>query len=225
MARDGELLVRRRLPPIPRLRPTMSVDWEAVDLAIPAEGTRARVIGVIPNQLLTDHLVEEVTVRDGEAVADPERDLLKMAVIERHRASGAVGKGFVRGLGLRAGALASSVAHDHHNLVLIGADDRSMTTAARRAAAIGGGLVVAAGERVLAELPLPLAGLMSDHPIESVRQELDRTLAAAHELGSPLHDPFMAMSFLALGVIPSLKLTDQGLVDVDRFEPVPLWVA
>ncbi len=225
VARDGELLVRRRLPSIPRLRPTMSVDWEAVDLAIPAEGTRARVIGVIPNQLLTDHLVEEVTVRDGEAVADPERDLLKMAVIERHRASGAVGKGFVRGLGLRAGALASSVAHDHHNLVLIGADDRSMTTAARRAAAIGGGLVVAAGERVLAELPLPLAGLMSDHPIESVRQELDRTLAAAHELGSPLHDPFMAMSFLALGVIPSLKLTDQGLVDVDRFEPVPLWVA
>ncbi|MCZ7651708.1 MAG: adenine deaminase [Thermoanaerobaculia bacterium] len=225
VARDGELVPHGQLPAIPRLRPTMSVDWEAVDFAIRAEGVRARVIEAIPNQLVTGHLIEEATVRGGEAVADPSRDLLKMAVVERHRASGAVGRGFVRGLGLARGALASSVAHDHHNLVLIGADDLSMTTAARRAAAIGGGLVAAEGEQVLAEVPLPLGGLMSDHPIESVRGELDKALDAAHALGSPLHDPFMAMSFLALEVIPSLKLTDQGLVDVDRFEQVPLWVA
>ena len=225
VAKDGELVPHGQLPAIPRLRPTMSVDWEAVDFAIRAEGVRARVIEAIPNQLVTGHLIEEATVRNGEAVADPARDLLKMAVVERHRASGAVGRGFVRGLGLARGALASSVAHDHHNRVLIGADDLSMTPAARRAAAIGGGLVAAEGEQVLAEVPLPLAGLMSDHPIESVRRELDKALDAAPALGSPLHDPFMAMSFLALEVIPSLKLTDQGLVDVDRFEQVPLWVA
>jgi adenine deaminase len=226
VARDGVLLPlpegRRK---IPRIRATMNVDWEAVDLSVPAAGKRLRVIGAVPDQLVTHHLTDEPTVRGGRAVADAERDLLKMAVIERHDASGEVGKGFVRGIGLRHGALASTVAHDHHNLVVIGADDGSMMTAARRAAALGGGIVVAEGERVLAELPLPLGGLMSDHPIEEVRGRLDRALAAAHELGSPLHDPFMAMSFLALEVIPSLKLTDQGLVDVDRFELVPLWVS
>jgi adenine deaminase len=202
----------------------MNIDWERVDLTIPADGTQGRVIGLIPNQLVTEHLVDDIPVRDGLAVADPTRDLLKMAVIERHRASGAVGKGFVRGLGLARGALASSIAHDHHNLVVVGADDTSMMTAARRAFALGGGMVVAEGEEVKAELPLPIAGLMVDRPVREVRVQLDQTLAAARELGTTLHDPFMAMSFLALEVIPSLKLTDQGLVDVDRFELVPLWV-
>lgn len=225
VARDGAMLPLAGPRPVPHLRGTMSVEWEAVDLAIRAEGERVRVIGAIPDQLVTEHRVERATVVRGFAVADPGRDLLKMAVIERHRASGAVGAGFVAGIGLRGGALASSVAHDHHNLVVIGADDLSMLTAAKRAAHLGGGMVVAVGEQVLAEVPLPLAGLMSDKPIEEVRARLDRAIAAARELGSPLHDPFMAMSFLALEVIPSLKLTDQGLVDVDRFEPVPLWVA
>ena len=147
-----------------------------------------------------------------------------MVVIERHRASGTIGKGFVKGFGLKRGALASSVAHDHHNLVVIGADDLSMETAARRAAAIGGGLIVAEGETVLAEVPLKLGGLMSEEPIVEVRRQLDHALGKAKGLGSPLHDPFMAMSFLALEVIPSLKLTDLGLIDVDRFERVDLWV-
>ncbi len=134
-----------------------------------------------------------------------------------------MGLGFVRGFGLERGALASSVAHDHHNLVVVGADDGSMLTAARRAAALGGGMVVAEGDEILAAVALPLAGLMSERRVAGVREDLDRTLAAAHRLGTPLHDPFMAMSFLGLEVIPSLKLTDQGLVDVDRFEIVPLW--
>jgi adenine deaminase len=204
----------------------MHVAWEAVELAVPAPvgAARARVIGAVPDQLVTEHLVLELPVTDGLAVADPARDLLKMAVIERHRATGNVGLGFVRGLGLGRGALASSVAHDHHNLVAIGADDRSMLTAARHVASLDGGIVVADGETVLAALPLPLAGLMSDRPIAEVRRGLDAALAAARQLGSPLHDPFMAMSFLALEVIPSLKLTDRGLVDVDRFELVPLWL-
>ena len=131
----------------------------------------------------------------------------------------------MRGLGLKRGALASSIAHDHLNLVVVGADDESMLTAARRVAALGGGMVVAEGDQPLAEVSLPLAGLMSDRPIGEVRQDLDRALDEAHNLGTRLHDPFMAMSFLGLEVIPSLKLTDKGLVDVDRFELVPLWVS
>ncbi len=223
VARDGALVEDGWEHAVHPLRSTMNIAWEGIDLSIPAADGRARVIGIVPDQLVTRHLIEEVRRVDGQAVADPERDLLKMAVIERHRSSGAVGKGFVRGLGLRRGALASSVAHDHHNLVVIGADDASMLTAARRAHELGGGMVVAAGSEVLAEVPLPLAGLMSDRSIEEVRDQLDRAIGAAHELGSALHDPFMAMSFLALEVIPSLKLTDQGLVDVDRFEIVDLW--
>jgi adenine deaminase len=226
VARDGEMTEAAPERQSRSLPGTMHVAWEAVELAVaaPAGTARARVIGAVPDQLVTEHLVLEVPVADGLAVADPARDLLKMAVIERHRATGNVGLGFVRGLGLGRGALASSVAHDHHNLVAIGADDRSMLTAARHVASLGGGLVVADGETVLAALPLPLAGLMSDRPIAEVRRGLDAVLAAARALGSPLHDPFMAMSFLALEVIPSLKLTDRGLVDVDRFELVPLWV-
>jgi len=223
VAKDGRMTVSPR-PPARALRSTMNIAWERVDLRIPLEGRRARVIGVQPNQLVTDSLIDEPGRRDGEATADPRRDLLKMAVIERHMASGAVGKGFVRGMGLSRGAIASSVAHDHHNLVVIGADDPSMLTAARRVGALHGGMVVADGDRVLAEVPLPLGGLMSAQPLEAVRAEVDDAVRAARALGSPLHDPFMAMSFLALEVIPALKLTDKGLVDVNRFTLVPLWV-
>ncbi len=224
VAEDGAMLVPRPERPEHPLRSTVNVAWDHIDLRIPADGRRLLAIGVVPNQLTTERIETEATVRDGEAVADPSRDLLKIAVVERHRSTGAVGKGFVRGLGLARGALASTIAHDHHNLIVVGADDASMWTAARRAADLGGGLVVADGDAVLAEVPLPYGGLMSDRPIEEVREQLDATLRAARELGSSLHDPFMAMSFLGLEVIPSLKLTDQGLVDVDRFELVPLWV-
>lgn len=225
VAKDGQMLVPRRERATRSLRNTMNVDWASVSFRIPAEGSTARVIGIVPNQLVTENLTAEMKVVDGEAVADPSRDLLKMAVIERHRRSGAMGRAFVKGFGLRRGAIASSVAHDHHNLVVTGADDRSMETAARACAKLGGGMAVADGETVLAEVPLPIGGLMSTEPIEEVRGSLDKALAAAKELGSSLHDPFMALSFLALEVIPTLKLTDQGLVDVDRFDFVPLWVS
>ncbi len=204
------------------VRNTVRVDWKRVDLAIPATGPRIRVIGAIENQLITNHLVMDATRDDGRLVADPGRDLLKMVVIERHRGTGNIGKAFVTGLGLKRGAIAGTVAHDHHNLVVIGADDRSMLTAARAVAGAGGGQAAAEGDRVLALLPLPIAGLMSDQPIEQVRARMDALLAAARKLGSPLHDPFMAMSFLALEVIPKLKLTDLGLVDVEKFEVVSL---
>jgi adenine deaminase len=149
--------------------------------------------------------------------------MLKIAVLERHRATGNVGKGFIKNIGLRRGALASSIAHDHHNLIVVGADDASMLAAAHAVVAMGGGLAVADRDEVLARFPLPIAGLMSDQPIESVRQQFDAVLAAAHSLGSSLHDPFMAMSFMALEVIPHLKITDLGLVDVDQFRLVPLF--
>jgi adenine deaminase len=168
--------------------------------------------------------VESVPVRDGEAVADAGRDILKLAVIERHRGTGNVGLGFVQGLGLEHGALAGSVGHDAHNLIVAGCDDASMMTAARRVGDLGGGLVAAVGEEVLGEVPLPIAGLMSDRPLETVRRQMDELVRAAHSMGSGLHDPLMTLGFLALEVIPALKLTDQGLVDVEQFDFVPLFV-
>jgi adenine deaminase len=224
VAQEGAMVAP--LPALPAfpLPNSIHVAWDQVDLTIPAAGRRVRVIGAIENQLVTEHLILEATIRDGLAVADVGRDLLKMAVIERHHASGRMGKGFIKNIGLKAGALASSVAHDHHNIVVLGADDASMMAAARAVAAMGGGLAVAHGDDVLARLALPIAGLMSDQPIEQIRRGFDDVLAAAHALGSELHDPFMAMSFMALEVIPHLKLTDVGLVDVDRFEVAPLFV-
>ena len=147
-----------------------------------------------------------------------------MAVIERHHNTGNIGLGFIQGIGLKRGAIAGTVAHDHHSLVVIGCDDVSMLAAARAVCDIGGGLVATSGDQILSRLPLPVAGLMSDRPIAEVRRMYDLLLSAAKELGSPLHDPFMAMSFMALEVIPSLKLTDKGLVDVEQFRIVDLFV-
>lgn len=228
----GTLVAQEGVPvgdwPIPAaddsaVRGSVHVDWERLSLAVPARSERLRVIGIVPDQVVTEHLIETATVQDGLAVADVARDLLKLAVIERHKGTGNVGLGFVRGLGLKRGALAGSVGHDAHNLIVAGCDDASMLTAARTVGDLGGGLVAAAGDKVLASVPLPIAGLMSDQPVEVVRQQMDRLVAVAHELGSPLHDPFMTLGFLALEVIPALKLTDQGLVDVEKFDFVPLW--
>ncbi len=224
VAQEGHILPGSVDVHLPHTRPSMNVKWEAVDFRVPARGSRIRVIGHIPDQLITEHLIENARVEHGEVVADPTRDILKMAVIDRHRASGRMGVGFIRGFGLRSGAIAGTVAHDHHNLVIIGADDVSMWTAARAVGEMGGGLVVAQGEQILAQLPLPVAGLMSDQSIETVRETYDALRDQAKRLGSDLHDPFMAMSFMALEVIPALKLTDHGLVDVEKFQVVDLFV-
>jgi adenine deaminase len=224
VAENGQMVAEEAKQPPIRLRNAMNVRWEKVDFTIPALGDRMRVIGSIADQLVTAHRIEDVTRENGNAVADPARDILKMAVIERHRMTGNIGKGFIHGIGIKHGALAGSVAHDHHNLVVIGADDASMMTAARAVAEMGGGYAVASGDQVLAKLALPVAGLMSDKPVWEVRRGMDALMDAAHELGSPLHDPFMAMSFMALEVIPSLKLTDLGLVDVEKFDLVELFV-
>jgi len=192
---------------------------------VPWSGGSARVIGIIPGQIVTDSLVDEPAHRAGEAVADAKRDLAKIAVIERHLGTGRVGLGFVRGFGLERGAIASTVAHDAHNVVVVGMNDASMAAAVRRLANRGGGIVVVDGADVLAELPLPVAGLLSDAPLEEVVAASRAVVEAARELGCELEAPFQHLAFLALSVIPSLKLTDRGLVDVDRFELVPLEIS
>ncbi len=191
---------------------------------IPWAGGDARVIGLVPGQIVTESLVDEPRVEDGLAVADPSRDLAKIAVLERHLGTGRVGLGFVRGFGLARGAFGATLAHDAHNMVVVGVDDASMTRAVERLAELGGGIVVADGTTVLSELPLPVAGLLSDRPLREVLEASRALNAAALELGVAYPHPFQVLAFLALSVIPSLKITDRGLVDVDRFELVPLAV-
>lgn len=223
VAQDGKMMGEK--PPARKidLRNTMNVKAEALDFSIPAEGAQIRVIGGLGDQVVTGHHIEAATVVDGEAMADPARDILKMVVVERHQASGKIGKGFITGFGMKRGAIAGTVAHDHHNLVVIGVDDDSMRAAVRALVAMGGGLVAVDGETVLGRLSLPVAGLMSEAPLEQVRQEYDALIAHAQTLGSTMPDPFMAMSFMALEVIPKLKLTDVGLVDVEQFKVVDLF--
>jgi adenine deaminase len=189
---------------------------------IPWDGGRARVIGLVPGQIVTDALVDEPARMGAEAVADPERDLAKLVVVERHHGTGRIGRAFVRGFGLRRGALASTIAHDAHNLIAVGMDDASLAYAVRWLANRGGGIVAVDGGDVLAGMPLPVAGLLSDAPLEEVLEQSHALLAAARELGCALDAPYQHLAFLGLSVIPSLKLTDRGLVDVDRFELVPL---
>jgi adenine deaminase len=188
-----------------------------------AAGDLVKVIGLIPGQLLTEKRVLPAPVQGGRLAADPGRDLLKLAVVERHHGSGNLGLGLVQGFGLQRGALASSVAHDSHNIVVVGAQESDMLLAVRRLTDLGGGLVVVDAGQVLAELPLPIAGLMSPRPLGEVAAAYSSLKTAYRGLGGTLPDPFMALSFLALPVIPELKLTDLGLVDVHRFQVVPLF--
>jgi len=204
--------------------PSMRVELDALDFSIPAREGELRVIRAIPDQIVTGRESARPRTADGEVVGDPARDQLKICVVERHTGSGRVGLGLVRGIGLRRGAIAGTVAHDHHNIIAIGADDASLRAAIGAVAELGGGLAVADGSTITASLALEVGGLMSVRPIEEVRDELLRVLEAAGALGTPLHDPFMAMSFLGLEVIPTLKITDRGLVDVDAFEEVGLWL-
>jgi adenine deaminase len=192
------------------------------DFRIPWSGGKARVIGLVPDQVVTENLVAEPATPDGAAVADAERDLAKIAVIERHLGTGRIGLGFVRGSGLRRGALASTVAHDAHNIVVVGMSDEDMSLAVGRLGELGGGIVVVVAGEITAELPLPVAGLLADAPLADVIEQSLACNDAARAVGWSGATPFLTLSFLALSVIPSLKITDRGLVDVDRFELVPL---
>jgi adenine deaminase len=202
---------------------SIHVDVPALDFTIHAGDGSARVIGVIPEQVVTEDLRVEPTTQNGQVISDPARDLLKIAVVERHHGSGNVGRGLVKGVGLKEGAIASSVAHDSHNVVVIGTNDQDMRAAVASLVDMGGGQVALVDGEVRAVCPLPIAGLMSDRPLEEVCDQVEALTRAAHGMGCTLPDPFMTMSFLALPVIPSLKLTDKGLVDVNKFDFVPLF--
>ena len=223
VAEGGRLLVDLPGQDASEVQGTVRVDPEKLSFRIPAGQGKARVIGIVPGQVVTEELLLEPKVEAGEVVADLARDILKLGVVERHRGTGNVGLGLVKGFGLKRGALASTVAHDSHNIVVVGTRDEDMHAAVEALVRLGGGQVVVAGGEVLAELPLPIAGLMSDRPLEEVAQAARELSRAARELGCGLPDPFMTLSFLALPVIPKLKLTDQGLVDVDQFRHVPLF--
>ncbi|MBE2276910.1 MAG: adenine deaminase [Rhodobacteraceae bacterium] len=183
--------------------------------------TETPVIGILPGKIITEHLTFDIPPQGGDKRPDLMRDLVKIAVIERHGRNGNRATGFVRGFGLKRGAIASTVCHDHHNIVVVGADYADMAQAANRLSEIEGGFVVVEGGRILAELALPVAGLMSLKPFEQVRDDLVALRAAARSLDVVLEEPFLQLAFLALPVIPHLKITDHGLVDVDRFEVIP----
>ncbi|MCC1491403.1 adenine deaminase [Cognatishimia sp. F0-27] len=214
---DDAFAARRPVAPVGR-NSVRAPRLEADDFRTTANRAETDVIGIRDGQILTDHLHEIIPVEDGDKRPDPARDLARIAVVERHGKNGNIACGFVRGFCMTRGAIASTVCHDHHNIVCVGQDYAAMALAANRLSEIEGGFVVADETAILAELALPVAGLMSLRPFEEVRDRLIDLRAAARELGVTLEEPFLQLAFLALPVIPALKITDRGMVDVTRFE-------
>jgi adenine deaminase len=223
VAENGRMLAASASAKSTKLRSSVNVDWSKVDLTIQAAGSSVRIIQVVPGQIVTKSIAEPAPVQDGKVVADPKRDILKIAVIERHHATGNFSVGLIRGFGLKSGAIASTVAHDAHNIIVVGASDRDMLAAARGAAEMGGGMTVADKGQVIAKLPLQIAGLMSQGTIKEVSSGLEEVMVAAKSLGCALEAPFATLSFMALTPIPELKLTDQGLFNSVNFKFVSLF--
>jgi adenine deaminase len=214
---------RRAVPPVGR-NSMKARRVGAPDFRVPARGNSAPVIGVVPGKIITEHLKLDLPQENGARLCDLGQDAVKVAVVERHGKSGpgeGIGRGFVKGFGLKRGAIASSVGHDSHNVCVVGADDADMALAVNRLSEIEGGFVVVAGGRVLAELALPVAGLMSLEAAPAVREKLVALRAAARSLGVTLAEPFLQVAFLPLPVIPHLKISDRGMVDVDAFALLP----
>jgi len=223
VAEEGQFLAPLP-PPVPVPRSTMNLRYSPTKLEVAANGNGSiKVIEIVPSQIVTRKVVAPPKVEHGRLAADPARDILKLVVVERHRATGNVGVGFVRGFQLRKGALGSTVAHDAHNVVVAGVDDRDILAAIAALERMQGGLVVVSEGEAQAALALPIAGLVSDQPLEAVLRSVDELNAAARALGCQLDAPFMTLSFLSLSAIPELKLTDQGLIDVERMEVTGLW--
>ena len=211
---------RQALPPVGR-HSVRAPHLTPENFRARANRVETDVIGIVEGRIITEHLHEDIVIEDGDKRPDPARDLMRIAVVERHGRNGNIATGFVRGFGLKAGAIASTVCHDHHNIAVVGADYADMALAANRLTEIEGGFVVARGGKVLAELALPIAGLISLDPFETVRDRLIALRAAARSLGVTLGEPFLQLAFFALPVIPALKITDRGMVDVTRFEIIP----
>jgi adenine deaminase len=211
---------------VPPPRSTMNLRYDAAkDFEVRQDGAaRIRVIEIVPNQIVTKEVIETARIENGRVVVDLERDILKLVVVERHRATGNVGVGFVRGFKLKAGALGSTVAHDAHNVVVVGTDDADIAAVIAELEKLQGGQVAVTNGVIKAELALPIAGLVSERPLNEVIERIAKLNAAARELGCDLEAPFMTLSFMSLSPIPELKLTDQGLIDAVNMRAISLFV-
>jgi adenine deaminase len=225
VAEEGKYLAPQRAL-VPRPRSTMNLRCKAPeDFKVRASrSTKMRVIEIVPHQIVTRQLLETPRTENGQVVPDVERDILKLVVVERHHATGNVGVGFVRGFKLKSGALGSTVAHDAHNVVVVGTNDADIARAIEELVRMQGGQVAISNGKVRAELALPIAGLVSDRPLKEVIERIAALNAAARAMGCELDTPFMTLSFLSLSPIPELKLTDQGLIDAVHLRPVNLFV-
>ena len=224
VGKNGNAIFEEVQHPRPMIRSTVNIKWlDGDEFHIPAKKGRVRVIGIIPDQIVTRHKIMEPKLSGREVISDIKRDLLKVFVLERHTASGRIGKGLVQGLGLKKGAVATSIAHDSHNIIAAGVDDTDIFKAVTHINKIGGGMAVVADGVVLADVKLPIAGLMSDRPLKEVAADVERLISTIQGLGSKLKDPMMTLSFLALPVIPELKITDFGLIDAKEFKQVDLF--
>ncbi|MDI6641324.1 MAG: adenine deaminase [Elusimicrobiota bacterium] len=229
VAKDGKF-IGKKVRSVGDIRGSINVKWlyeKDFRLTSPRkfkEVEKAQIIEIVPEQIVTKRRFSAINIKNGVVISDPKRDILKLVVVERHHASGNIGKGLVSGFGLKRGAIASSVAHDSHNIICVGVDDKSIFNACVEIVKIGGGLTIADKGKILGRLPLPIGGLMSEKPLAQVNKELNKLISITKKLGCKLSDPFMQLSFLALPVIPELKLTDKGLVDVKKYKIVNLFV-
>lgn len=224
VAENGKLVCNIEQQDIPKLRGSVNVKWiEHEDFKIPAKSDTVRAMEVVPGTLLTKSVNAKVKIVDGNAEADVDNDVLKIMVFERHKATGNIGKGFIKGFGLKSGAIASTVAHDAHNMIVIGTNDADMEMAAIELVKSQGGKVIVNNGEVVSKLPLPIAGLMSDQPFETVLQQCHELKEGVKKIGCALDDPFMTMAFLSLSVIPDLKITDKGVFDVNKFDFIDIF--
>jgi adenine deaminase len=219
---DADTFANRRLPPPIGFDSIKRAPVSAELFRTPCHGPRGPVIGLIEHKIITEHLILDLPYRDGLRQADPAADVLKVAVLERHGHNGNVGRGFVKGFGITRGAIASSIGHDAHNIITVGSNDADMAVAVNRLIELQGGFVAVRDGRVLEDLALPIAGLMSDRPAEEVEQRLRILRDTLRTMGCRLEEPFVQLAFLPLSMIPHLKITDRGLVDADRHQLISL---
>lgn len=222
VAEDGKYLARSPAR-VPLPRSTMNLRYKPANFAVKAVRGKIRVIEIVPNQIVTKEVITSPKVEGGRVVADTKRDILKLVVVERHHATGNVGVGFVRGFKLKHGALGSTVAHDAHNVVVVGTNDADILRVIQELEKLRGGQVAVADGKIMASLALPVAGLVSDRPLSEVMRRIDQLNSAAHAMGCKLDAPFMTLSFLSLSPIPELKLTDQGLIDAVKLRKTSLF--
>jgi len=225
VAENGKLLDLSPKPLEVPIRGSINIKWlYPEDFKIPVKGDKCRVIKIISGQIITETNIETPKIVNGWAVSDIKRDILKVAVVERHHASQKVSLGLVKGIGLKKGALGSSVAHDSHNIIIVGTNDKDMLNVGAAIAKMGGGLAISVDEKIIDSLPLPIAGLMSDRPLSEVKENLDSIYKTSKSLGVSVDNPFMSIAFLSLEVAPHLKITNKGLVDVNNSKIVDLFL-